>query len=852
MYSETTSNWDPTKTEGKHFQYPSPSQLATAPESFGSISLSHSFIKEPSFENVTLLLLKSSFLSLKDLSALVKASPLILLLWTSLVDLQFLDFSPLRVAAASLQELPSLSGSQVKMFLACALHYNFDMASVIRYIGGNYTAAHTDIDAIVDKLQSINFDNEIIQHIYRSRTIGCPAHFKAESTHKNFMAFLTYGNHSSISKHLGTVLKTLVKEVNKQYVIPFPRWIARFCPNLHLTPQGILLKAGKNPRQIWDGSFLPEWWCSSINSMQSPEFSPDIVFGTALLRHLTRIYNLRISYPNEDILVWDDDVSGAYRWPKYHPGIAAAFAFAVMHWLFIPTGGTFGSTTSPHEYESFARARAFLAEHLSRDETLVLKHSNILHLVKFASSPPSDPVVFVQATVDFINQGVIDPTTGLSIETPHNPFVDDTLMADVRRHILTAMAASLEALFLLLGYPCEFRRSPLSMDKFYQAQCSWEKEQLGLIINTRTMTISLPQAKVDRLLTLLKSTWHQYRKTFTLMEGTVLLVFLEHAAQICPWGRYLYGALRHSVTLCLKQVLHTVKTRKNIQAMLQEARDAPSADTQALLQRFLDRKIAKDVYASKHQFFITRELRSEIEYLRYILLHPHIHPWTGHIGHIVPRTPTFHTFGDSSLYAAGVYSLELKCWWYLEWPPEIQNKTLKAFTILVRDHATDELISINLLEFATAIINYAAATACCERDPTLLPPTNPYPVLLNHSDNESTNSWLRKTAYHSSKHRALSRILCSLRMDNPIGLNASYISTSDNFIADYISRLKNLVFGPSDIPVIQRFPQLASCQIFHLSQELYSSLIEGLLQGAEVGISRPKTLGHFTAGSHTT
>ena len=101
-------------------------------------------------------------------------------------------------------------------------------------------------------------------------------------------------------------------------------------------------------------------------------------------------------------------------------------------------------------------------------------------------------------------------------------------MADVRRHILTAMAASLEALFLLLGYPCELRRSPLSMDKFYQAQCSWEKEQLGLIINTRTMTISLPQAKVDRLLTLLESTWHQHRKTFTLMEGTVLLGFLEH------------------------------------------------------------------------------------------------------------------------------------------------------------------------------------------------------------------------------------------------------------------------------------------------------------------------------------
>ena len=90
------------------------------------------------------------------------------------------------------------------------------------------------------------------------------------------------------------------------------------------------------------------------------------------------------------------------------------------------------------------------------------------------------------------------------------------------------------------------------------------------------------------------------------MEGTVLLGFLEHAAQICLWARYLFGALRHSVTLSLKQVLHTVKNRKNIQAMLQEARDAPSADAQDLLQRFLDRKIAKDVYASRHKFYHQR------------------------------------------------------------------------------------------------------------------------------------------------------------------------------------------------------------------------------------------------------
>ena len=93
------------------------------------------------------------------------------------------------------------------------------------------------------------------------------------------------------------------------------------------------------------------------------------------------------------------------------------------------------------------------------------------------------------------------------------------------------------------------------MENFAKFKCSWIKEQLGIIMNTRDMTISLPPAKIARLQNLLQKTWHAKRKTFTLLEGTVRLGFLEHAAQICPWGRYLYCCLRHSVNLYLKQVL---------------------------------------------------------------------------------------------------------------------------------------------------------------------------------------------------------------------------------------------------------------------------------------------------------
>ena len=103
------------------------------------------------------------------------------------------------------------------MFLACAMFYNFDLASVIRYTGGNYTASHLDVDSILSTLQDVGLPNDIFQHIKRSLTIGCPAHFNTESSDINFKAFLDYGNHSSIAQHIATVAKTMTKEYRHCY-----------------------------------------------------------------------------------------------------------------------------------------------------------------------------------------------------------------------------------------------------------------------------------------------------------------------------------------------------------------------------------------------------------------------------------------------------------------------------------------------------------------------------------------------------------------------------------------------------------------------------------------------------------
>ena len=139
------------------------------------------------------------------------------------------------------------------------------------------------------------------------------------------------------------------------------------------------------------------------------------------------------------------------------------------------------------------------------------------------------------------------------------------------------------------------------------------------------------------------------------------------------------------------------------------------------------------------------------------------------------------------MFAAGGYSIDLKFWWYIHWPEEVQSKTIKYFTINKKDPTTGDLISINLLEFAVVIINYAAASYIL----SLCPPSmdNPYPVLLNWADNMTCNKWAIKSATTNLAGRGLSRLLCSLMLNNILGLNSDFIRGIHNIIADIISRV---------------------------------------------------------------
>ena len=171
--------------------------------------------------------------------------------------------------------------------------------------------------------------------------------------------------------------------------------------------------------------------------------------------------------------------------------------------------------------------------------------------------------------------------------------------------------------------------------------------------------------------------------------------------------------------------------------------------------------------------------------------------------------------------------------WYLDYKPEVVNRTLKH----IKDNKDGLLVSINVLEFVCVIINYAAAYTVLTTEKIT---EDPYPVILNLVDNTSAHNWTTHACKSSNIGRRLGRFFCGLLMGSHVGINSKWISTTDNEIADEISRAKKTVDSTTttnhspdwqfDYSTLkQRFPQLKNCRVFQPAPELLSKIWEIVL-----------------------
>ena len=180
-----------------------------------------------------------------------------------------IDFIDIREPIKDYAEQKEIKISRIQKMLAASFHYNLDIPTLIRFLGNNYTGEYRDVDSTMKILRDTNCNPRIINDLHRIFTVGCLNKMNAHSTHTNFRRFLKYGNHSSMDKDIGKTQKVMNKEDKNQFLIPLPNWLARFIRDLHVTPQGLIVKPEKNDRLVWDGSFIPNWNDTCINMMLS-------------------------------------------------------------------------------------------------------------------------------------------------------------------------------------------------------------------------------------------------------------------------------------------------------------------------------------------------------------------------------------------------------------------------------------------------------------------------------------------------------------------------------------------------------------------------------------------------------
>jgi hypothetical protein len=408
--------------------WPTPTELRT--QGFGQPSKNHSFRTEATFEHTLIYLFKSCCLDTASISALSGAHPLIGHLHKTIRMLEHYNFQSLREYNPDWAKQTSIQESKVRAGLACLLHYDGRVSDVMRFAGNNYTGAHRNIKERVKRLQGL-VDDDLLERYITIMTTGAPTKFNAESSAENTRLYWRKGNHSSIQPALEQVQKTMNKEERNNHVLALPNWTYRFLPDCFITPQHNLVKPGKADRLIFDASLKHDAFAVPVNGMTSTHegIELDCIFGDTFKKVLTRIWNLRLTYPNHDIIIHANDVKSCFRQIKHHPDVVGAFSYIIAAFLYIQCGLAFGSDFSPQAWEPCRRMAEQLAEKLCQDDSLVIKHKQYLDQLQWGKKLGKARNI-VPATPCVKHQGVLD-ADGKPTNTPHFYFVDDGVFAEI-------------------------------------------------------------------------------------------------------------------------------------------------------------------------------------------------------------------------------------------------------------------------------------------------------------------------------------------------------------------------------------------------------------------------------------
>ena len=727
----------------------SPRITAYLNQPFGKENIRQCFLQVPGKDGLRLVLFPlrhSGFLAASDWEQLASTVPVVRVFLDLVSEYHPVDFHTLQGYPKDWLSETTLNTERVRMSTAALMHFQGDAAALVRWIGGPHVAAHRQCPVRFARLKAI-LQPDTYTTLMRILRDGIPAYCNATSSSENFATYLQYGNHSTVAEVPDKTQKAFLKDHKRGFALAFDPRIAPFVLNCHITPIGMidLDKPYKEPRPIFDSSFRPNVSNFAINDWTSKTTEPELVFPTAFVNFLVFVWNLRITYPHEEIYPCDDDVSGAFRHCKYHPNLVAMHSYFIAGVMAMATGGTFGGNTTPGNWEVFAIARQAMGVHLWNSPTLLDDAAQYMPDISIADPPSASTVQsFTLAEADTRHRGVLDQD-GNRLSPPFNHHVDDNMYADTRANLHRTIAASVMSLYEVLGYPEKCAPDPLSHEKletFYNHQ----RKVVGYHIDTRKMSVGLLDYKRDQAVELLLS-W-KTRHFFTLPEISVLHGTLESISRYTQWARPWFYALQNVIRdeltrryHVLQRYYHKIGRAEKLQAAL-----PPS------LQHRFDSLVSKDKAALLWRSRAKITMTSQVQ-LCVAALHEYLadktNLWETKIGFIIARDPHMVSYGDASLLGGGGHYPRLHFWFDILWSPRVRA----AVSLQPSD---PEFLHINVLEFIVVVLQYAATIVRLGSLPNHVAaesfPNGPpaLPVLLAMTDNTAAKLWMNRCTTKSA------------------------------------------------------------------------------------------------------
>jgi len=698
------------------------------------------------------------------------------------------------------------------------------MARTYTYQGRDNDALWDIIDSVAHIPHAPGWPPINFERTFRAMTLGVPLAGNFRCSFTSVSTRNQYDNHATIKTPdvRQAVLKKFIKEEDLAYNVVLQRWLWRFIPGLFLNPLTFVM-----PKYLADMGRI----CVDATNIVGPlddgapntripkpgtndrvDENPPISYGTALVRCLTWIFNLRIDHPTTDLLMLPDDISSAFHQLFYHPRMMPVFASVFERYLCIPAGTIFGSASSPGYYMLSGELRAWLAGALSFGNA----QARLLDSMVLPPAPSVQAVqAFASASPDAFNPGAIVMTShGASALYP--VFVDDTGNVNTRDDIIPAITASVLSAYLVFGFPggdAWANRPPCINEHKWRTDLTHKSMFLGFEIDTRNMTLTWPLDKRMRLhhrITALLEAYssHGFVKCREIAQA---LGLLRNGCAVLPLGS----------TMSL-QLQHAFNTKV---AIAMGGKPSPSRQ-----RRFWD----------SAEIRLTPRLADDLKGIRTLLDINNITStaWTRPIGLLIPRETQFTFFSDASYDGMGGWCPQLDIMWRIT----KEELCSLGFHMVTHSEPTPDdppgAIHINVLEFVALTVNvWLALASCSSRDPT----HKRHHTANFLADNTSAISWMIHAGRAKAPHaRRLARFLQALLTLSPVPLQfqSNHISGTSNETADILSRPSR---AESWVSVINMRPNdLLHCTPYLAPRKLLLALHGCITNGAIEATSAAK------------